>query len=74
MKSKKIFKCVSIGAGYFSPDLELARTMFAEGRDEEPAYDIDKTIRVIHEVDLALREHDDLDTWLRHAASRDRRR
>lgn len=39
----------------------------------EPTYDIDATIRVIHEVDLALKEHEDLDDWLLHAATRDHR-
>lgn len=40
---------------------------------QEPTYDIDQTIRVIHEVDLALQEKGNLDEWLRYAATRDHR-
>ena len=29
------YRSMMLGAGYFSPDLELARTLFSEGRDDE---------------------------------------
>lgn len=36
-------------------------------------YDIDKTIRVIHEIDLAMKEQPDLPSWLRMMAKQDYR-
>ena len=36
-----------------------------------PTYDLDETIKVIHEVDLALAESDDLGAYLRSMARRD---
>lgn len=40
---------------------------------KEPEIDLDATIRVVHEVDLALQEKGNLDEWLRFAATRDHR-
>jgi tetratricopeptide (TPR) repeat protein len=37
----------------------------------EPSYDIDKTIRVIHEIDLAMQEKQSLEEYLRWAARQD---
>ncbi len=50
----------------FAPAMEQLKAV-------EPEYDIDATIRVVHEVDLALKEQGDLDEWLRFAATRDHR-
>jgi len=38
-----------------------------------PAYDIDKTVRIIHSVDVALQEHDDFESYLRYMAQQDYR-
>jgi tetratricopeptide (TPR) repeat protein len=45
---------------------------FAEA-ELEPAYDIDKTIRVIHELDLALSHKDSLESYLQELATQDYR-
>jgi len=45
------------------------RKLEAEG----PTYDIDKTVRIIHSVDVALQEHDDFDSYLRYMAQQDYR-
>lgn len=52
---------------------EVFKPAMEQLENKEPAYDIDQTIRVIHEVDLALQEKEDLDAWLRYAATRDHR-
>jgi len=41
--------------------------------DGGPAYDIDKTVRVIHSIDVALREHEDFEAYLRYMAQQDYR-
>ncbi len=41
--------------------------------DAGPAYDIDKTVRVIHSIDVALREQEDFDAYLRFMAQQDYR-
>jgi tetratricopeptide (TPR) repeat protein len=40
---------------------------------EGPTYDLDRTIRIIHSVDVALREHDDFEDYLRYMAQQDYR-
>ncbi len=40
---------------------------------EGPGYDIDKTVRIIHSVDVALQEHDDFEGYLRYMAKQDYR-
>jgi len=40
---------------------------------EEAVYDLDKTIRVIHEIDLALQEQDSLDEYLMRLSMQDYR-
>lgn len=42
-----------------------------EGTTGEPAYDIDKTIRVIHEIDLAMQEKQSLEEYLQWASRQD---
>lgn len=58
---------------------EQAAAVFEPARDklrdgsEERAVDLDDTIRVVHGLDLALREHDDLEAYLRTIARQDYR-
>ena len=40
---------------------------------EGPSYDLDKTVRIIHSVDVALRDHDDFEGYLRYMAQQDYR-
>ncbi|RME22307.1 MAG: hypothetical protein D6798_16110 [Deltaproteobacteria bacterium] len=39
--------------------------------EQGPGYDIDETIKVIHEIDLALQESESLGDWLQQMARRD---
>lgn len=41
--------------------------------EPEAPVDLDATIRVVHEIDLALKQQESLDEWLRFAATRDHR-
>jgi hypothetical protein len=50
----------------FEPALKQLRAV-------EPSYDIDKTIRVVHEIDAALRDHASLRDHLANLAQRDYR-
>lgn len=42
-----------------------------QAKAAEPAYDIDKTIRVIHEIDLAMAENQSLEEYLKWASRQD---
>jgi len=56
----------------FEPVLDrmgLSATAEAAG----PAYDLDTTVRVIHEIDMAVQQSDSLDDWLRQLAQQDYR-
>jgi tetratricopeptide (TPR) repeat protein len=55
----------------FGPALDK---LSPEPLPEVEAVDIDKTIRVIHEIDLALRSYDDFESYLEHVGRQDYRR
>lgn len=52
----------------FAPMLEALQ---AGAEAPGPAYDIDKTIRVIHEIDLAMQEEQSLEEYLKWASRQD---
>ena len=54
----------------FGPTLDK---MEAEAVAKEDPIDIDKTIRVIHEIDLALQNYDDFEGYLEHVGRQDYR-
>ena len=58
----------------FAPTLDkLDEGITAAALPDAPAYDIDKTIRVIHEIDQAVGNVDDLEAWLAQASRQDYR-
>jgi len=58
----------------FSPAMaSLDEGIAAVAEPDQPAYDIDKTIRVIHEIDQAVNNADDLESWLAQTARQDYR-
>ncbi|MFT5681960.1 MAG: tetratricopeptide (TPR) repeat protein [Myxococcota bacterium] len=52
---------------------KLAEGISAEVGEGMPAYDIDKTIRVIHEIDQAVANSDNLEDWLAQMSKQDYR-
>ena len=54
----------------FSPAMDKLE---AEAQVDEVVVDIDKTIRVIHEIDLALSSYDDFQGYLEHMGRQDYR-
>lgn len=57
-------------AQVFSPVLSAMQDAVAE-RDPAETYDIDKTVRTVHEMDLALARAGSMDTYLRGMARQD---
>ena len=45
----------------------------AEAAPQGPAYDLDTTVKVIHEIDLAVTQSESLDEWLKELARQDYR-
>jgi tetratricopeptide (TPR) repeat protein len=56
----------------FDPVLEQMG-LSAKATPTGPAYDIDTTVRVIHEIDMAIAEADSLSSWLHQLAKQDYR-
>lgn len=55
----------------FAPVFDALTAPASGPASDGPAYDIDETIKVVHEIDLALAESDSLGDYLRQMARRD---